>query len=224
MKARKFLNFILRILFRILLRCKIEGMENFPREGPVILMINHINFLDPILIGALSPREVMMMAKREVLGYPLIGLFVRFYGVVPIRRGEVDRKALRRALETLAQREVLLIAPEGTRSHHGRLQKAKDGISYIALKTNAVILPVAIWGQEEFFRNIRRFRPTKVNIKIGRPFRFLRPDRKLEREDLTRMTTEAMYVLASLLPPKYRGVYSDLENATTNYIEFLEST
>lgn len=221
MKARAIFNIILRLLIRLLLRCRIEGWENFPRQGPVILMINHINFIDPVLIGAISPREVTMMAKRELLGYPLLGIFIRLYGIVPIRRGEVDRKALRKALETLARREVLLIAPEGTRSHHGRLQKAKDGISYLALKTKAIVLPVAIWGQEKFFRNLKRLRPTEVHIRIGRPFRFVLPNKKISREDLTRMTTEAMYVLASLLPPKYRGVYSDLEKATSDYIEFL---
>ena len=221
MRARPILNFILRILFRIFLRCKVEGLENFPRKGRVILMINHINFLDPVLVGALAPREVNMMAKREVLDYPFLGFFIRLYGVIPIRRGEIDRRALKSALETLLREEPFLIAPEGTRSHHGRLQKAKDGIAYIALRTDAPILPIAIWGQEKFFQNIKKLRPTEVNIRIGRPFKFVPPP-KLERGDLTKMTTEAMYILASLLPPEYRGVYANPEGVNFHYIQFLD--
>lgn len=215
------LNFILRILFRIFLQCKVEGWENFPKEGRVIVMINHINFLDPVLVGGLAPREINMMAKREVLDYPFLGFFIRLYGVVPIRRGEIDRKALKAALEALAREEPLLMAPEGTRSHHGRLQKAKDGIAYIALKTDAPILPVAIWGQEKFFQNIKKLRPTEVHIRIGRPFKFIYPE-SLKRGDLTKMTTEAMYVLASLLPPEYRGVYANPEKVNFNYVKFLD--
>ncbi len=221
MRARPVLNFILRILFRLFLRCKVEGWENFPRKGKVILMINHINFIDPVLVGALAPREVTMMAKREVLDYPFLGFFIRLYGVVPIRRGEIDRKALQSALEALIREQPLLIAPEGTRSHHGRLQKAKDGIAYIALKTDAPILPIAIWGQEKFFQNIKKLRPTEVRIRIGRPFKFVPPPR-LERGDLTKMTTEAMYILASLLPPEYRGVYANPEGVNFHYVRFLD--
>lgn len=221
MRARHVLNFILRILFRLFLRCKVEGWENFPKKGRVIVMINHINFLDPVLVGGLAPREINMMAKREVLDYPFLGFFIRLYGVVPIRRGEIDRKALKAALEALARGEPLLMAPEGTRSHQGRLQKAKDGIAYIALKADSPILPVAIWGQEKFFQNIKKLRPTEVRIRIGRPFKFIRPER-LERGDLTKMTTEAMYVLASLLPPEYRGVYANPEKVNFNYVKFLD--
>ncbi len=221
MRARSILNSILRFLFRIFLRCHVEGWENFPKEGRVIVMINHINFLDPVLVGALAPREVTIMAKREVLDYPFLGLFIRLYGVVPIRRGEIDRKALQAALEALAREQPFLMAPEGTRSHHGRLQKAKDGIAYIALKTDAPILPVAIWGQEKFFQNIKKLRPTEIHIRIGRPFKFIFPP-KIERGDLTKMTTEAMYVLASLLPPEYRGVYANPEKVSFHYVKFLE--
>ncbi|MCS7286436.1 MAG: lysophospholipid acyltransferase family protein [Anaerolineae bacterium] len=221
MRARSILNYILRILFRIFLRYRIEGWENFPRKGRVILMINHINFLDPVLVGGLAPREVTIMAKREVLDYPFLGFFIRLYGVVPIRRGEIDRQALKGALETLAQEQPLLMAPEGTRSHHGRLQKAKDGIAYIALKTDSPIVPIAIWGQEKFFQNLKKLRPTEVHIRIGRPFKFIPPP-IIERGDLTKMTTEAMYILASLLPPEYRGVYADPEKVNFNYVKFLE--
>jgi len=216
MWTRRFLNCILRILFKILLKLEVVGMENVPRRGPLILMINHITFLDPVLVLGLTPRQVTPFSKIETLGYPILGFFIRLYGVVPVRRGEVDRWALRRAIETLAKDEAFLVAPEGTRSHHGRLQPARDGIAYIALRTGATILPVAIWGQERFLDNLKRLRRTPVHIRIGRPFRFA--PTKASRDELRAMTREAMYQLAALLPPEYRGVYSELDKASTDLL------
>lgn len=216
MFVRRLLNAVLRILFKILLKLEIVGLENVPSQGPLILMINHINFLDPVLTVGLMPRPVTAFAKIETLGYPLLGFFIRIYGVVPVRRGEVDRRALRQAIETLARGEAFLVAPEGTRSHHGRLQPARDGIAYIALRTGATILPVAIWGQERFLANLKRLRRTPIHIRIGKPFHFVPGTGS--RDELRAMTREAMYQLATLLPPQYRGVYSDLEKASTDLL------
>jgi 1-acyl-sn-glycerol-3-phosphate acyltransferase len=214
--VRRLLNAVLRVLFKILLKIEIIGLENVPPQGPVILMINHINFLDPVLTVGLMPRPVTAFAKIETLDYPILGFFIRIYGVVPVRRGEVDRRALRQAIETLVRGEAFLVAPEGTRSHHGRLQPARDGIAYIALRTGATILPVAIWGQERFVANLKRLRRTPIHVRIGKPFRFAPSTGS--RDELRIMTREAMYQLAALLPPEYRGVYSDLEKASTDLL------
>lgn len=221
MSARRLLNVFLRILFKILLKVESTGLENMPRQGPLILMINHINFIDPVLTGAIMPREVVMFSKIENYSLPILGFFIRLYGVVPVRRGEVDRRAIRQAIETLLRGEVFLIAPEGTRSHHGRLQPARDGMSYIASQTRAPILPVAIWGQERFFHNIKRLRRTEVHVRIGKPFRFALGEGEVHRDDLRAMTREAMYRLATLLPPEYRGAYSDLSAATERFLRLL---
>jgi len=218
MSARRFLNVILRILLKLLVKVEITGMENVPKQGPLILMINHINFLDPLLPLGLMPRQTTAFAKIETLSYPLLGPLIRLYGVVPVRRGEVDRRALRQALATLARGEALVVAPEGTRSHHGRLQPARDGIAYIALRAGATVLPVAMWGQERFFANLKRLRRTRVHVRIGQPFRFAHGGGKASRDELRAMTREAMYQLAALLPPEYRGVYSDLERASTRFL------
>jgi len=218
MLARHILNFVLRILFKILLKVEIVGLENVPLEGPLIFMINHVSFLDPVFIIALMPRQVTPFAKVETLSYPALGLLIRLYGVVSVRRGEVDRQALRQAIEVLAKDEALLIAPEGTRSHHGQLQQARDGIAYIALRTGATIVPVAILGQEKFPASLKRLRRTRIQIRIGKPFRFV--PGKVSRDELRAMTREAMYQLASLLPPERRGVYSDLELATEERLVF----
>jgi len=215
---RRFANFLLRILFNILLKVKKIGAGNVPAQGPFIAMINHIYFLDPILTGALAPRFIVMMSKIENYNNPLFALILNLYGSFPIRRGELDLRAIRTSLHVLREGQGLLVAPEGTRSLTRTLQQGRDGMALIALRTDAAIVPVAINGQEQFMHNLKRLRRTPVRMVFGEPFYF-RPRKDVpHREQLRRMTSEAMYRLAALLPPEYRGVYSDLENATSQFI------
>lgn len=230
MFTRRLLNFMLRIVFKLVLNLEVVGLENVPPEGPLILMINHIDLIDPAMAGGVMPREVVAMSKIESFRDPILGIIVRLYGAFPVRRGEVDLGATRRALEVLHNGEVLLMAPEGTRSKDGRLQPGHDGMTFIALRANAPVLPMAITGTKEFGSNLKRLRRTDVQIAIGQPFRF-RSDgtakggttsrgKKARRDVLHQMTEEAMYQLAALLPPAYRGVYSDLDSATEGLLVF----
>jgi 1-acyl-sn-glycerol-3-phosphate acyltransferase len=220
MLTRRLSNIVLRVLFKLLFRLEVLGLENVPLEGPLILMINHVNFLDPVLAGGVMPREVTPLSKAELFRHPILGIFVRLYGALPVRRGEVDRWALRRSLEILRRGEALLMAPEGTRSHVPGLQRGRNGISYIAVRAGAPILPVAIVGGDKFFPNLKRFRRTPIRIIIGKPFRFSPGEGKVKREKLRKLTEEAMYQLAALLPPEYRGLYSNLDAASTNFLVF----
>jgi 1-acyl-sn-glycerol-3-phosphate acyltransferase len=182
--------------------------------------MTHTNFLDPALAGAVMPREVVIMSKVENFYHPFLGIIVRLYGAFPVRRGEVDRQAIRRSLEVLAGGQTLLMAPEGTRSGDGRLQKGHDGMTFIALRANAPILPMAIVGGERFWANLSRLRRTPVKIIIGKVFRFSSAQKRVGREIMGKMTEEGMYQLASLLPPERRGVYSNLDLATEEYLAF----
>jgi len=137
-----------------------------------------------------------------------------------VRRGEVDRQAIRRSLEVLANGQALLMAPEGTRSGDGRLQKGHDGMTFIALRANAPILPMAIVGGEHFWANVSRLRRTSIKVVIGQVFRFSSGQERFGRTVMGKMTEEGMYQLASLLPPERRGVYSDLDLATEEYLTF----
>ncbi len=217
---RGVLNVILKALFKLLLRVEIRGMENFPAEGPVVLMINHTSFLDPVLVCGLMPRQVIAMSKIENFSTPIVGTLIKIYGAFPVRRGEVDRRAIRQALEVLERGGVLLMAPEGTRSRDGTLQKGHDGMTFIALRANVPLLPVAVVGSEQFKHNLKRLRRTPITITIGQPFRFRPGKWRVQRDQLNRMTDEAMYQLAALLPPDRRGVYSDLSAATTDFLVF----
>jgi 1-acyl-sn-glycerol-3-phosphate acyltransferase len=227
MFTRRLLNFMLRIVFKLLLNLEVVGLENVPLKGPLILMINHTHLIDPAMAGGVMPREIVAMSKAENFRDPILGIIVRLYGAFPVRRGEVDLQATRRALEVLCHGEVLLMAPEGTRSENCRLQPGHDGMTFLALRANAPILPMAITGAKDLSSNLKRLHRTEVKIVIGQPFRF-RPigttnqRKRVRRDFLHQMTEEAMYQLAAILPPEYRGVYSDLDSATEQFLVFEE--
>jgi 1-acyl-sn-glycerol-3-phosphate acyltransferase len=218
MTFQRFANLVLRFLMNLLLDYEAEGLENLPVEGPVIVVQNHMISIDTVIGAALIDREVMGMSKAENFDNRLLGFFFGLYGTFPVRRGEVDRKALRTALKVLKESKVLMAAPEGTRSKTNTLQKGKDGLSYIAVKAGAPIVPLAIWGQERFWEQLRRLRRTKVRLAFGKPFVFEPGEGKLTREQLTQMTHEMMYRIARLLPEEYRGYYADLSQATEEYV------
>jgi 1-acyl-sn-glycerol-3-phosphate acyltransferase len=217
---RRVVKAIIRFLIWLLLRMEVTGLEHIPSDGPIILAISHTNFLDPVLAMAVCPRPVESVSKIENFRLFIFGPLVRLYGVIPIRRGEVDRRALSEAAEVLERGKVLIIAPEGTRSGVGRLQKGRGGLAYIAARTGALIVPVGIIGGEGFWPNLVRLRRTPVKMVLGQPFRFVARGRSLDRQALARMTTEAMHQLAATLPPERRGRYADLEAATEEWLEF----
>ena len=220
---RRFLRFLIRYIGYTLL-CKldrVEGLENIPASGPALLMMNHLAFVDSLTVLHVCPRHVVPMAKVEVYDYPLIGVFPRLWGVIPVRREEVDRRALQGALDVLKAGELVLIAPEATRSP--QLQRGKEGVAYLAQRAGVPVVPVAIEGSPGFpaFRTSPRWQGEGVHIRFGRPFRFRSSSGRPDRDQLRQMTDEALYYLASLLPEKRRGVYADLSQATTETIELL---
>ena len=221
---RRFLRFLLRtIAFAFLIKIdKVEGLENIPKVGPVLLFFNHIAFVDPIVMVYVVPRDIVPLAKIEVYDYPIIGIFPRLWGVVPVRREEFDRRAIKQALDVLAAGESLLVAPEGTRND--QLQPGKEGLAYLASRSGAPIVPVMLEGTPafpalRFFSS--RWRNRGVHVRFGRPFRY-RPDlQRADREQLHKMMDEAMYLLASMVPEHRRGIYADLSKSTQDTIEML---
>jgi 1-acyl-sn-glycerol-3-phosphate acyltransferase len=220
---RKFLRFLIRwIGFTVLVKVdRVEGVDNVPTRGPAILMINHINFVDPFILIDLLPRNIVPLAKIEVYNYPVIGIFPRLWSVIPVRREEVDRQAIRKALEVLKAGEIILVAPEGTRGT--ALQEGKEGVAYIASRSGAPVVPVAIDQTTGFpsFPLSKRWQQPGAVIRFGKPFRYKSELERPSREQLRQMTDEAMYILASLLPDHRRGVYSDLSRATQDTIEWV---
>lgn len=209
--------------FTLLVKPTFYGVENIPTEGPVIILMNHIGLIDPVVAGnALRRRSVTPLGKQEVLNYPIINLMVHMWGFVPVDREGVDRTALMQTLALLEAGHCILIAPEGTRHHE--MQTLKEGFVYLATRTNAVIVPTGLAGTDKFTGNIRRFKRTPISVTYGTPFRFKTDGkRKLDRDAMLKMATEAGYQIASLIKPEQRGVYADLENATTDTLEFVAS-
>jgi 1-acyl-sn-glycerol-3-phosphate acyltransferase len=220
---RRFLRFLIKnIGFTLLLKVDhVEGQENVPKTGGAILMINHIAFVDSLATLQLCPRHIVPLAKIEVYDYPVIGIFPRLWGVIPVRREEVDRQAIRQALEVLQAGEIILMAPEGTRGK--QLQQGKEGIAYIASRSGAPIVPVAISNTPGFpaLRFTSRWKGPGARIIFGRPFRFRGDFNRPDRAMLRKMTDEAMYVLSAMLPEGLRGHYADLSQATQDTIERL---
>jgi 1-acyl-sn-glycerol-3-phosphate acyltransferase len=221
---RRILRFLLRTIgFTLFAKVDhVEGLENIPAEGPAIIMINHINFIDPVAVLHVIPRRnIIPMAKIEVYSYPLVGIFPRLYGVIPVRREEVDRRAIQSAFEILRAGEIILVAPEAHR--HPELQRGKEGAAYLSSRSGAPIIPVAIDHTIGFptIRFSKRWSEPGACIHFGRPFHFRSDLKHAHREQLTQMTEEAMYILAKMLPEYRRGVYSDLSLATQETIVYL---
>lgn len=223
MPVRLLLRFLLKVIgFTLLVRLdRVDGQENVPKEGPVIFLINHIAFVDPIVVLFVSRRDIVPLAKMEVYDYPFVGIFPRLWGVIPIKRDEIDRAAIRKALEVLKAGQCLLVAPEGTRGE--ALQRGRDGAAYLASRTDAAIVPVAIEGTVGFpvFRTDKRWNQPGAHICFGKPFRFKPEFSHAKGEVLRKMTDEAIYLLAKDLPEHRRGVYADLSLATEDTIEWL---
>jgi 1-acyl-sn-glycerol-3-phosphate acyltransferase len=222
---RRFLRWaITNIGWRFMCRIdhsRITGLENLPATGPVILMINHIAFIDPIVVLGNLPRNVVPLAKAEVYRIPVWGIFPWLWNVIPVHRQELDRKALERALQVLNAGEVILLAPEATR--HPALEQAREGVAYLGYKSGAAIIPVAIESTRGYPTLLGPWNAQRPGayFRLGRAFRFKPLTGRLPRARLRQMTDEAMYQLATMLPDHRRGFYGDLTQATTDTIELL---
>jgi 1-acyl-sn-glycerol-3-phosphate acyltransferase len=175
-----------------------------------------------LLMGAVTNRFVIPMTKIENTHHFFGALAVWWWGSYTINRGEVDRKALMNSIELLKSGQIILISPEGTRSHNG-LQRPKDGMAYIATKANAVIIPVGISGAIGWKEKWTRFQRPEIHIHFGRAFRFKTDGReRIPRDELSAMTDEAMYQLAQAIDDEHlRGEYADLSKASARHIEFI---
>ncbi len=224
-RRRRWLHPLLRGALPAICQVEARGLDNVPRAGRTCLMINHISYLDPIVVTASIPfRHTISLSKAENFRIPIAGWFLRQWGHYPIRRGDYDRKALMQTIALLKSGYLVLMAPEGTRHPQG-LQKAKDGLAYVASKADAVIVPTAICGAETWRQRLKHFRRARARVIFGPPFRFRHPGgRRIPRAALSVMIAEAMYQLALAIPDEFaylRGYYSDIENASAEHLEFV---
>lgn len=217
---RRFMRDILLhyIGFKLLVKPFVEGLENIPASGPTILMMNHTVAIDGVVVmGVVKSRFVVPMIKAENFDHWFIGTLARLWGAYPIKRGTADVEAMKLTLDLILRGELVLIAPEGHRQ--SQLHDPKDGLTYIALKTGAVIVPTATFNMETWVKDLYRPRRTHAHIRFGKPFR-LKARGRMPREAMRQATHEMMYQLAALLPENYRGDYADLSQMSAHHLEF----
>jgi 1-acyl-sn-glycerol-3-phosphate acyltransferase len=211
----------LRAITRTILRIHGAELSRVPAHGPLILVPNHVNFLEaPVLYAHLQPRRITGLAKKETWDNPALRFLFDMGEAIPLRRGEADVVALKRGLKMLEDGRILAIAPEGTRSNTGLLQRGHPGVVFMALHSGAPMLPMACFGGERFRSNVARLRRTDFHIVVGQPFRVDAHGQQVRGRLRQHIADEIMYQLAALLPPAYRGCYSDVDAATEEYLRF----
>ncbi len=217
-------NFVVRTLFRIILRVDTSPLRKIPSRGPGILLSNHVSNLEgPLLYVFLSPRHATALGKIELWQNRVTRFFMETWDVIPLHRGAVDGQAMRRCLAALAEGQFVGIAAEGTRSRNGILRQGQPGAPVLATRANVPIYPIAHRGLHNVASNLRRMRRTRVSIRVGRPFYLRKPGNgTITRTDRARMVDEMMFQLAILLPEHLRGRYADLAQMTTDYIEYAQ--
>ena len=159
-----------RIHFRIFHRIKVEGIENIPKEGPLIVACNHVSNADPpALCGFTALRlKINILAKKELFSIPVIGTIIRLGGAISLDRHKKggDIGALKESLTALKKKRCLIIFPEGTRNKTGKRIPAKTGIALFAHKSGAPVLPARIFNSKDWLKL------GKITLKYGKLRRF----------------------------------------------------
>ena len=206
---------ILRVVAACTTRVTVEGLENVPQSGPLLIICNHCSNADGMLLLAyVVPalgRPMGWLGKAEALRWPLFGWGMRQNGVFGVRRGSGDLEAFRLAKSVLDAGGVLTIFPEGTRSPSGAMQEAKEGASVLAVRSGAPILPIAIVGSQRFWAKGKRLPHLgrRMTVRVGEAFTLSMPKGGDRHESLRLATIELMGHIAVLLPPEQRGVYGE---------------
>jgi 1-acyl-sn-glycerol-3-phosphate acyltransferase len=206
--ARVIVGFLLRLLCQL----EVEGTEHIPDKGSYLLLTNHLHWLDAPVLMEVHPHRVYVFAAAKREKHWFFGPLFRSLDAIFVHRGEVDRKALRQALAVLEGGGILGMAPEGTRSKTGAMQRGRSGAAYMAYRAGVGVVPVVIIGQESVFSSLRRLRRGRIRIAFAPRFDPPAPASggKASAAEVRAFTEEIMYHLAALLPPEYRGLYANV--------------
>jgi 1-acyl-sn-glycerol-3-phosphate acyltransferase len=208
----KLIRFIIRVFFNYFTVTDIDGREKLLNKGAYIVAANHLGVLDSALVFYfLDRQDIILIIAEKYQRNAFFRWLVGSMNAIFIDRYNADIRAMKIVIERLERGEILVMAPEGTRSPTGGLVKARPGGSYLAAKTGLPVLPVALTGTEdkELIASFRHLRRPRINIKVGQPMTFP-PVEKADRQAvLQRYTDEIMCHIALMLPESYRGVYAD---------------
>ena len=186
---------------------RIEGLENFPSKGPALVVINHLGDADGALLVGSVPTSLDALGKIELYDHPVIGKPMDWYGIIWLHRGQPDRRAIRAALDGLAEGRIIVVAPEGRYSLVGGLEEGQQGAAFLAIKADVPIVPVVVMGTENahVYGHLKRLRRAPVAFRVGKTFRLSQQANR--QETMREGTRQIMESLAKLLPESYRGAY-----------------
>lgn len=173
---------LFRILYATYFRWRVYNAGRVPLSGPVILASNHASFIDPPLVGSGLRRDINYLARESLFRFPGIGWLLRQWNSVPVDRDGGGAKGLKAILDRLLAGGAIILFPEGTRTADGKLQPARSGIGLIVIKSDAVVIPVRVFGTfEAYGRHMKVPKPRAVAVKYGQPMRFekLRAEAKI---------------------------------------------
>jgi 1-acyl-sn-glycerol-3-phosphate acyltransferase len=182
---------LFRIFYSLLYRWEVIGYHHVPAQGPLVLVSNHISNLDPPLLGSSAQRKVYFMAKEELFRFPLLRALIQSWGAFPVKRGAADRQSIRYAMNLLKEGEAIGVFPEGTRSKTGKLGKGLSGAALFALRSDAVVIPVAIVGPYRLFG--------KLKVVFGEPIDLSSFKEEGTSESLAKATEAMMASIQRLL-------------------------
>jgi 1-acyl-sn-glycerol-3-phosphate acyltransferase len=206
----KFFHLLLTLARLPTCRLQVEGRENVPSTGGVIVASNHPGHADVLFLGYASPRQIFYMAKQELFQiHPLFSMVIQSGGAFPVRRGRQDVQAIGTSVRIVRQGKMLGMFPEGTRNRERGLTRGRNGAVRIAVQTNAPIVPAAVTGISEFSKNwANPFRRPLVTVKFGAPI-YLPQGVSITADEFQQYTDQVMVAVADLLPPELRGVYAE---------------
>ena len=200
-------NLLLKNLLRIFGDWEVNGIENVPRTGALIIVANHLSDIDGGMLNASIPRRVELMAKSDIFQRPVISHFFRAYGAFPINENGKEFYSIRHSLHILNRNGAIGIFPEGAKNPTA-LGQAMLGSAMIAMISGAPILPVGITGTETVGDGIRICYPKGTfRVTIGETFSAPVVNGKRLRKNVETTTDIIMDRIAALLPEPYRGVY-----------------
>jgi 1-acyl-sn-glycerol-3-phosphate acyltransferase len=209
---RWFLRLLIRGLIKLVAHVDVKGRENIPSSGAFVIATNHIGILDIIMAYYVLNRWDMFILVAEKWGkIGWINWLGRQLNFIFIDRFNPDLHALREVIGRMKQGQVLVIAPEGTRSRTGALIEGKPGVSYLTAKAGYPIIPVAITGTEDevILANLKKFKRSSITVTGGPTFTLPPLPTKDRDRALIQYTDEIMCHIAAILPERYRGVYAD---------------
>ena len=206
-----FIRWLVRAVFNLAARVEVKGYEYLPKEGSFVIATNHLGIADaPIAFYALDRWDMFVMVGEKWKEKAFFRFLGRYFNFIFIDRFNPDIKALRQVIHLMKENNILVIAPEGTRSRVGSLIEAKPGVSYLATKLNRPIVPVALTGTEDkvLFGSLKRFKRAHITITAGPAFTLPPLPRENRDEMLKQYTDEIMCHIAAILPEKYHGFYA----------------